>query len=167
MKDLLEMSGSDFKSDTGLNYCSAQSVTEFQSPIASIVLDSKLSELSKSGLYSITANESTDKGNRKRILMYLQYISGDSIDTFLLSNTEISEGTADAETLVSMILNELKCKGLDLTNLVGLGTDGACIMTGGKWCSEETKRHLSLSSWGALWCTPLCFLCFPGCQRCT
>ena len=62
MKDLLEMSGSDFKRDTGLNYCSAQSVTEFQSPIASVVLDSKLSELSKSGLYSITANESTDKG---------------------------------------------------------------------------------------------------------
>ena len=130
--DLLEMSGRDFKRDTGLNYCSAQSVTEFQSAIASVVLDSKLCELSKSGLYSIMADESTDKGNRKRILMYAQYISGDSIDTFLLSNTEISEGTADAETLVSKILNELKCKGLDLSNLVGIGTDGASVMTGKK-----------------------------------
>ena len=130
--DLLEMSGREFKRDTGLNYCSAQSVTEFQSAIASVVLDSKLCELSKSGLYSIMADESTDKGNRKRILMYAQYISGDSIDTFLLSNTEISEGTADAKTLVSKILNELKCKGLDLTNLVGIGTDGASVMTGKK-----------------------------------
>ena len=48
----------------------------------------------------------------------------------MLSNTEVSEGTADAETLVSKNLNELKCKGLDLTNLVGIGTDGASVMTG-------------------------------------
>ena len=61
------MSGREFKRDTGLNYCSAQSVTEFQSAIASVVLDSKLSELSKSGLYSIMADGSTDKANRKRI----------------------------------------------------------------------------------------------------
>ena len=100
------------------------------------------------------ADESTNKGNGKCILMYAQYISGDSIDSFLLSNIKVSEGTADADTLVSKNLNELKCKELDLANLVKIGTDGVSVMTGKKWCSEETKRHLSLASW--VHCTAHC-----------
>ena len=56
----------------------------------------------------------------------------------LISNVEIREGTADVETLVRKALEELKFKGLDLKNLVGLGTDGASVMTGK--CNGVVKR---------------------------
>lgn len=128
--DLLEMSGREFKRDAGLHYCSGQSITEFQSALADVVLDQKLSEIAKSQLYSLMIDESNDKANRKRMLIYAQYLSGSDIECALLSNVEITEGTADAETLVGKVLEELKCKGLDLKNLVGLGTDGASVMTG-------------------------------------
>ena len=43
-------------------------------------------------------DESNDKGNRKRMLIYAQYLSGSTV-----SNIEITEGTADAETLVRKV----------------------------------------------------------------
>lgn len=128
--DLLEMSGRDFKRDSVLHYCSGQSISEFQSALVDVVLDEKMSEISKSELYSIMTDESNDRGNRKRMLIYAQYLSGSEVECCLLNNTEITEGTADAETLVTKVLDELKCKGLDLKNLVGIGTDGASVMTG-------------------------------------
>ena len=72
--DLLEISGREFKRDAGLNYCSGQSVSEFQSALAKVVLDQKLSEIAKSQLYSLMTDERNDNGNRNRMLIYAQYL---------------------------------------------------------------------------------------------
>lgn len=82
--DLLEMSGREFKRDAGLNYCSGQSISELQSALASVVLDQKLSEIAKSQLYSLMIDESNDKGNRKRMLIYAQYLSGSEVQCALI-----------------------------------------------------------------------------------
>ena len=64
--DLLEISGHEFKRDAGLNYCSGQNISEFQSALANVVLDQKLSGIAKSQLYSLIVDESNDKGIEKR-----------------------------------------------------------------------------------------------------
>ena len=64
------------------------------------------------------------------MLICAQYLSGSDVQCALISNVEITEGTTDAETLVRKVLEKLKLNGLDLKNLVGLGIDGASVMTG-------------------------------------
>ncbi|XP_053373826.1 zinc finger protein 862-like [Mercenaria mercenaria] len=130
MLDLIEMAGKDLKRDSTVHYSSNQSISEFQSAIADVILEDKLSELKKCGVYSIVLDESTDNANRKRLLVYAQYLSKSEIDTCLLNNIEITEGSATADVIVSKILMELRDKGLNLDNLVGVGTDGASVMTG-------------------------------------
>ena len=75
-------------------------------------------------------DESTDIGNRKRLLLYSQYFHNDCIESCLLENVEITTASADATTIVDNVLSELRCKGLDIQRLVGIGSDGASVMTG-------------------------------------
>ncbi|KAK3084326.1 hypothetical protein FSP39_011612 [Pinctada imbricata] len=77
-------------------------------------------------------DENTDRGNRKRLLVYAQYFISGSLNTKLLENIEIITAKADAETITNLVLSELRCKGLDIKKLVGIGTDGASVMTGRK-----------------------------------
>ena len=39
-----------------------------------------------------------------------------------------------------MVLNELKCEGLNLTNFVGIETDGTSVMTGEKYGVVKRRR---------------------------
>ena len=80
----------------------------------------------------MTIDESTDRGNIKRVLMYAQYVTEVGLEYCLLSNKKISEGSACARNIVNMVVTELKEKGLDITKMVGLGLDGASVMTGKK-----------------------------------
>lgn len=41
------------------------SVTEFQSAIADVILEDKMNQIERSGVYSIVTDESTDKANHK------------------------------------------------------------------------------------------------------
>ncbi|XP_061192620.1 uncharacterized protein C17orf113-like [Saccostrea echinata] len=56
----------------------------------------------------------------------------ETLETRFLCNIEISTPKADAETIVNHVITELRVKGLDVSKLVGVGTDGASVMTGRK-----------------------------------
>ncbi|KAK6165100.1 hypothetical protein SNE40_023659 [Patella caerulea] len=49
-----------------------------------------------------------------------------------MNNLEITGSSANAETIVAKVIEELKLKKLNIKNLVGIGTDGASVMTGKK-----------------------------------
>ncbi|MEW8546313.1 MAG: hypothetical protein AB2693_22580 [Candidatus Thiodiazotropha sp.] len=100
MLDLIEMAGKDLKRDSTVHYCSHQSITEFQSAIADVILEDHLSSLNKSPVCSVIIDESTDKANRKRLLVYGQYWAENEISVFLLNNIEITEGKAGADVIV-------------------------------------------------------------------
>lgn len=102
--------------DSDVTYTSGQSVSEFQSAIASVILEEKLKEIHQSELYSLMLDESTDMGNTKCLLLYAQYFSDKGINCGLLSNIQIKEASADAETIVTKVLTELENKGLKLKN---------------------------------------------------
>jgi hypothetical protein len=95
-------------------------------------LESKLKEIENLPVYSIVVYDCTDKGNRKRLIMYAQNFCEKEIKVCLLNNVEIKETSTNAEVLTNKILDELKSKGLNLMNFIGIGTDGASVMTGRK-----------------------------------
>ena len=78
-------------------------------------------------------------GNRKRLLVYAQYLSPQQTEMCLLNNIEISECKASADVLVSKVTEELEQKGIKMSNLVGIGTDGASVMTG---CRNGVVKQL-------------------------
>ena len=75
MLDLIEMAGKDLKKHSSLRYSTSNSITEFQHAIADVILEDKLKEMENSEVFSMVLDESMDKGNRKRLLMYAQYLS--------------------------------------------------------------------------------------------
>lgn len=67
-------------------------------------------------------------GYLKRLIMYAQNVSDTGPKFCLLSNKQIVEGSA--VDIVQMVVDKLKSKGLDISKTVGIGKDGASVMTG-------------------------------------
>ena len=132
VKTIKEYKNPDDLSEITFPYTSDYSVSDFQSACAQVVLDDVLSEISSSQVYSLMIDESTDRANKKQLLAYVQYFHEKKLKTNLLENIEITTAKADAETITSKILTELNIKGLDIRKMVGIGTDGASVMTGRK-----------------------------------
>ena len=142
--ELIEMAGKDLQRKSNKEYCSSDSISDFQSAIADTILEEKLNDLKSSPVYSIIIDESTDKGNRKRLLVYGQYMVKREVETenetelknqlemCLLNNTEITECKASADVIASKVLLELRDKGVNVQKFIGIGTDGASVMTGRK-----------------------------------
>jgi hypothetical protein len=128
--DLMDFVGSNIKIEGRATYTSHQSVTEFQSALADTILQDKVADIKHAKQFSISIDESTDLGNKKRLLTCINYVHDGEVRCCLLSNAQILESTANAEVIVRKVLDELKTKGLDITNMVGIGTDGASVMTG-------------------------------------
>ena len=128
--DLVGDLGMETINDSSLTYTSVNSVTDFQSACAKVVLENVISEISSADVFSLMVDEST--GKRKRLLAYVQYFHDNQLKTNLLENIEITTAKADAETITAKILTELNIKGLDIRRMVGIGTDGASVMTGKK-----------------------------------
>jgi hypothetical protein len=94
------------------------------------VLEDCLKDVHSSSVYSLMLDESTDNANHKMLLLYLQYYTDNGLQQCLLDNVQLTEAKAGAETIVNRVLDELKQKGLDVSKMVGIGTDGASVMTG-------------------------------------
>ncbi|KAK6167148.1 hypothetical protein SNE40_021245 [Patella caerulea] len=77
-------------------------------------------------------DESTDRANSKRLLIYSQYLTKTDVQTSLLSNVEITESCGTSQLLVDKIRKELDSHTINIKNLVGMSTDGASVMTGRK-----------------------------------
>ncbi|XP_052227215.1 zinc finger protein 862-like [Dreissena polymorpha] len=126
------------------------SVTELQNALSSVILEDKISQIKKSTVFSLTLDESTDRGNLKRMIMYAQFCTEAGLEYALLSNKQIEEGSACARNIVEMVVSELKSKALDIRNMVGIGTDGASVMTGRKGGVVTLLKEESLALVGVL-----------------
>ena len=92
--ELLEMAGKDLKRSSNKEYCSSDSITDFQNALAETILEEKLNDLKSSPVYSVIIDESTDMGNRKRLLVYGQYLCKkmvDVIDGDIISQIEMNQ----------------------------------------------------------------------------
>ena len=95
------------------------------------VLDNELkSRLKGSKYYGVIVDESTDLSIHKKLVVYIRYVCGGEMKTELVGNIRIPDGSA--KTIAEEIRIKLQCLGLDVANLVGLGSDGASVMFGRK-----------------------------------
>ena len=80
-------------------------------------------------------DESTDRGNKERLILYAEFVNRDfKKETKFICNAEITTATTDAETIVNVVLAELRNKGIDISGMIGISTDvdRASLMTGRK-----------------------------------
>ncbi|KAH3871957.1 hypothetical protein DPMN_035172 [Dreissena polymorpha] len=117
MVDYASFLGVDFcnSATSSASYTGHQSVSELQSAIAEVILEDSLQEVKDSNVFSLTIDESTDNRNLKRVLMYTQCVKEGELKYRLLTNKLISEGSACAVNILSMVLEELKTKGIDIS----------------------------------------------------
>jgi len=111
-------------------YTNHRAITEFQTALADVVLDETLDKINSSHYFAISIDESTDRANHKKLIMYVDYLNNYEKHTRFLSNMFIEKSTANAETITHLVLQELKSKGINLQKLIGISTDGASVMTG-------------------------------------
>ena len=95
------------------------------------VLDNELkNRLKDSKYYGVIVDESTDLSIHKKLVVYIRYVCGGEMKTELAGNIRIPDGCA--KTIAAEVQSKLQCLGLEVANLVGLGSDGASVMFGKK-----------------------------------
>lgn len=106
--------------------------------IAPNVIEDLINDMGVDKHYSLLVDESTDISCRKDLCICIRYFSvkNAAVMSALLGIVEVISTTADA--LYETIKEFLENLGLDLTKMVGLGTDGASNLCGVN-CSLFTK----------------------------
>jgi len=115
-----------------VKYSHTQSVQEMQDCISKVIDEQILEEMlsSESNGYSLMLDESTDIAVVKKLLLYSRYTFKGKVHTRFMANLDILNGTA--EQIVQSVSHFLETKNLNISNLLGLGSDGASTMVGRK-----------------------------------
>jgi len=115
----LECKHRDLHSDT---------VIDIQKSLVTVIDNSLDVELKNCLFFSILCDESTDLSVNKNLIVYIRYVCNGKVQTKLLGNVKITDGTANMIT--TELLQVLKKRHLDVSRMVGFGSDGASVMTG-------------------------------------
>ena len=107
-----------------------ESVKHVQDSLLHVIEQDLKARIQDSQFYGIIVDESTDLSIHKKLVIYVRYVSEGEMNTELLGNIRIADGKA--ETINSEIRNTLLNMGLEVSNCVGLGSDGASVMFGRK-----------------------------------
>ena len=107
-----------------------ESVKHVQDSLLHVIEQDLKARIQDSQYYGIIVDESTDLSIHKKLVIYVRYVSEGEMNTELLGNIRIADGKA--ETINSEIRNTLLNMGLEVSNCVGLGSDGASVMFGRK-----------------------------------
>lgn len=75
-------------------------------------------------------DESCDLGVEKKLVICVRYVINSETSSLYLGSVSVNDGKA--HTITRHVIETLQIVGLDLSNMVGLGTDGADTMTGHK-----------------------------------
>lgn len=125
----------NLKVDKHTSYEHHTSINEFQQSLADVLREDLFAKLSLSKKYSLMFDESTDISVQQNLILYIRYLDynvtgGCSSETNFLSIIGLQR--ANAHAIYDKVLDILRAKGLDLSNLSGLCTDGAAVMVGSK-----------------------------------
>lgn len=114
------------------HYTSERIVQELVQVLAAQVRSDVLQEIQSSSYFSILCDETTDISVLNQLIIYIKYVSLTSKEpkVSFLSVCNINNGKA--ATITDNLLRELNANGLDLSKLVGLGSDGAAVMVGNR-----------------------------------
>lgn len=123
-----KINGVDFPNGT---YKHRSVVSEMTAALAQAVEQNMFKELKSSPFFGLICDESSDVSNYKKLILYLTYINESGIGkTSFIDIIDIKDGKA--ETILDSTKTVLQNLDIDLGKVVGLGTDGAAVMTGCK-----------------------------------
>jgi hypothetical protein len=105
-------------------------VKDVQSSLCAVVDQILKESISSSNYFGLLLDESTDISVHKMLIIYLRFVKDGDMCTEYVGNIRIADGKAD--TIVNVVKVECAKLGLNLIDVVGLGTDGASVMTGVK-----------------------------------
>ena len=111
-------------------YESSYSANEFVDAIAKVLEMELESKLAASPAVTVLADESTDIAVNKRLVLYAQITNPQTmqVSTEYITNVKITEGTGEA--IADEIYRQLALRGVASDKIMGLGSDGASVMTG-------------------------------------
>ena len=81
-----------------------------------------------SSYFSLMIYETTDVAVLNEMVIYVRYIENGKVSTSFLKICELFNGTVD--TIETTLVAYMEDKGLSMSKMVGLGADGASIVTG-------------------------------------
>ena len=108
-------------------YKSQQIIGEFLQIMAVQMEKEQLQGVLSSGYFSLMIDETTDVAVLNEMVIYARYIENGKVSTSFLKICELFNGTVD--TIETTLVAYMEDKGLSMSKMVGLGTDGASVMT--------------------------------------
>ena len=131
-----------FLENAGKNamYTSRIAVTEFIEALGTWVEESLLKCLHQAPFYSIMADECTDVSTVEELSLFCRWIeNGEPTEHFI---DLLPMKRTDAEIIYSALVECLKSKNIQLSNLIGMGFDGAATFSGKKsGVQARMKKH--------------------------
>ena len=123
----------DLKVDKHTTYEHNTSILQFQQSLVDVLDNDMKEKLRSKPKYCLMFDESTDISVKQNLVTYIRFLETDAFGvdcsgTYFLSICDLDR--ANADTIYRKILELLLEKGLDLSNLCGLCTDGADVMVG-------------------------------------
>ena len=135
--DFLDFQGVDVNTMSvggNASYKSRGSVREFQESIFETIEADVLEKVDKSPFISVLCDESTDISNTKKLILYVRLLDPDTFiaSTHFIGNITVEGSSCTAEVLFNLIIQFLEEKKIDISKVIGFGSDGAAVMTGSK-----------------------------------
>ena len=98
--------------------------------LAEAVEENVLSAIKNSKFVGLICDESCDAANFKQLIIYCNYMHKGISKASFVDICALNDGTAD--TILEAILKTIDKLEINKCNVVGIGTDGAAVMTGCK-----------------------------------
>ncbi len=109
-------------------YKHSDNITAMENALAKTVRDGIKQMMSDSPFLALVLDETVNVVVRKKLIVFTRFTVDGRAVTKFLGNYTVTDGKAD--TIVSKLENIIQDHQLDVAKLIGLGSDGAAVMTG-------------------------------------
>ncbi|XP_045172112.2 uncharacterized protein LOC123534103 [Mercenaria mercenaria] len=126
---------SDLKVDSHTTYEHNTSIGEFQDCLADVLREDLLVKVKQSGKFSLMFDETTDISVHQNLISYIRVLETNGFGTvephtYFLGINQLNR--ANSESIFGKVLEMFGKKGIDISNLCGVSTDGEAVMVGNK-----------------------------------
>lgn len=112
-------------------YKKPEIVSEMEEAIADVIEKSLISDIQNSGYCGVMLDETCDISIEKKLVIYVRFIKNGKVTVAYIGNKQITDCTADGikNSLCDFLLEKNLVLNNDYSRCMGLGTDGASVMT--------------------------------------
>ncbi|XP_046567332.1 zinc finger protein 862-like [Haliotis rubra] len=115
---------------SGLVYSHGDSVQDIEQALATSTIEHLKGRIANSKFVGLIIDETVNITVEKKLIMFLRIINYGKADTVFLGNHTVHDGTAS--TITDKIKEVFREWNIPINKVVGLGSDGASVMTGHK-----------------------------------